>query len=114
VRFRGTNPDNLFRVPSIERLDIETFVDWLTPAYRGELEVARGDPTPEGMVNLVNYVELEDYVPGVIINESPAFFHPESLKSQAVTARGYAVANVGRFVEDGQERPARTSDLDRL
>lgn len=45
----------------------------------------------------MNIVELESYVPGVVVNESPAFFHVEALKSQATAARGYAVANIGRF-----------------
>lgn len=101
IRFRSDH-ETAFAVPSIERVDIDGWIDRLTPEYRGELQVDRGDATPEGTVNLVNHVELEDYVPGVVINESPAFFHPQALRSQATTARGYAVANIGRFIDQGQ------------
>ncbi|HEY6737694.1 MAG TPA: SpoIID/LytB domain-containing protein [Actinopolymorphaceae bacterium] len=100
VRFRRTNPENTFRVESIVRVHVAGDREYVAPDYRGELEVARGPETGEGMVNLVNVVELEDYVRGVVINESPAFFHVEALKSQAVAARGYAVANIGRFIEE--------------
>lgn len=101
VRFRAADPENTFAVPSIERRDIIAGSGYVTPEYHGELEVARGEQTPQGMVNVVNVVELESYLRGVVINESPAFFHAESLKSQAVAARGYAVANRDRFVGQG-------------
>lgn len=101
VYFRSSNPANTFKVPSITRLNILTYANWLTPEYRGEMEVARGTATPAGYVNLVNVVELESYLKGNVVNESPAFFHVEALKTQAVAARGYAVANIGRFVRSG-------------
>jgi SpoIID/LytB domain protein len=41
-------------------------------------------------VNLVNILEVENYVKGVVANESIASFHAEALKSQAAAARGYA------------------------
>ena len=96
VLFRPNSRENLFRVESIERTNILA-TGRVRPLYRGALEVARGARTTDGRVNLVNIVELESYVPGVVVNESPAFFHVEALKSQATAARGYAVANIGRF-----------------
>ncbi|HLO04480.1 MAG TPA: SpoIID/LytB domain-containing protein [Symbiobacteriaceae bacterium] len=95
------NADNTFKVPSIERTNILTYVGRVTPEYRGEFEVARGTATPAGYVNLVNHVELETYLRGNVVNESPASFHVEALKTQAVAARGYAVANIGRFIKVG-------------
>jgi SpoIID/LytB domain protein len=74
----------------------------LTPApYRGDLEVlaSTADLTK---LRLVNVVRLDpDYVTGVIPNESLASFHVEALKTQAIAARGYAVANIGRFASRG-------------
>lgn len=73
----------------------------LTPApYRGELEVYESEAQP-GLLRLVDVVELEPYVAGVVPNESLASFHVEALKAQAVAARGYALANLGRFASRG-------------
>lgn len=96
IYFRPSGPDNLFRVESIRRLNAGT-----VPLYRGAVEVARGTATPAGNVNVVNVLDLESYVRGVVTNESPSSFHVEALKAQAVAARGYAVSNLGRFVRQG-------------
>jgi stage II sporulation protein D len=42
----------------------------------------------------INYVELENYLYGVVPNEISASWGMESLKAQAVAARTYAVANI--------------------
>ena len=96
IYFRPSGPENLFRVESIRRLNATT-----VPLYRGAIEVARGTATAAGSVNVVNILELESYVRGVVTNESPASFHVEALKAQAVAARGYAVSNLRRFVRQG-------------
>lgn len=93
VRFLPTEPDEQLRVQSIRR----SFGGTQVPRYRGVLEVARGSGTPADRVNLVNVIEVESYVPGVVANESIASFHMEALRAQAVAARGYAIANIGRF-----------------
>ena len=101
VFFRPDSADNLFRVESIRRV----FGGTKVPLYRGAMEVGRGAATaalpPPARVNLINIVEVEDYVPGVVANESIASFSIEALKAQAVAARGYAIANVGNYVRRG-------------
>jgi peptidoglycan hydrolase-like amidase len=97
VFFRPTSGDNLFRVEHIRRVFSGTKV----PLYRGAMEVARSTATAPQRVNLVNVVEVESYVPGVVANESIASFSVEALKAQAVAARGYAIANVGNYVARG-------------
>ena len=97
VLFAPTSRDNLFRVEHIRRVFSGTKV----PLYRGAMEVARSTATAAGRVNLVNIVEVESYVPGVVANESIASFAIEALKAQAVAARGYAVANIGNYVARG-------------
>ncbi|MGH2579113.1 MAG: SpoIID/LytB domain-containing protein, partial [Actinomycetota bacterium] len=102
VLFSPRSPENLLRVESILRTNIlSSTPPRVVPLYRGALEVARGASTEAGKVNLANIVELEDYVKGVVANESIASFHIEALKAQATAARGYAVANIGRFVALG-------------
>ena len=94
--FRPTDPTNQFRVENIRRSFSGTHV----PRYRGAIELSHGRGTPNNTLNVVNVVEIEDYVPGVVANESIASFHMEALRAQAVAARGYAIANIGRFRAD--------------
>lgn len=97
ILFSPSSPDNFFRINSILRTNI-LGSGAVQPTYRGSIEIARGASTTAGRVNLVNIVEIEKYVRGVVANESIASFHSEALKGQATAARGYAVANIGRYV----------------
>ena len=62
-------------------------------AYRGSLEV-RPSSVP-GKLNAINAVALEDYLTGVIAEESPSSWPLDALKAQAVAARSYALATGG-------------------
>jgi len=79
----------------------ETLLVEATP-YRGMLEVRVGAP---GTVTVVNVLNLEDYLRGVVPNElSPtAFGELEALKAQAVAARTYALRNMGQFAAKGYD-----------
>jgi SpoIID/LytB domain protein len=94
--FKPDDPTNQFKIEHIRRSP--TFgPSPAVPLYRGTIEISNGSGTPDNTLNVVNIVEIEDYVPGVVANESIASFHVEALKAQAVAARGYAIANIGRF-----------------
>jgi stage II sporulation protein D len=56
--------------------------------YRGMLELR---PGLLGGLDVVNVVDLEDYVRGVVSWESPSSWPIEALKAQAVAARTYAI-----------------------
>ncbi|MDE3119197.1 MAG: SpoIID/LytB domain-containing protein [Nitrospirota bacterium] len=58
-------------------------------AMSGTLRVLRGK-SPGGLA-VVNHVEVEEYVKGVVPAEMNAAWHPEALKVQAVVARTYAL-----------------------
>ncbi len=45
---------------------------------------------------VINLLDLEEYLLGVVPSEMPASWHLEALKSQAVAARSYAWAHLGR------------------
>lgn len=60
--------------------------DNVSPAYSGRIELF---PTKEGFV-LVNEVEFETYIKGVVPGEMPAGWEMEALKAQAVCVRSYA------------------------
>ncbi|MFA9423126.1 MAG: SpoIID/LytB domain-containing protein [Sedimentibacter sp.] len=51
----------------------------------------------------INYVDLESYLYGVVPNEIPASWGLESLKSQAVAARTYAVYNINPYASLGYD-----------
>lgn len=49
-----------------------------------------------GLINAVNYVSVEHYLWGVINNEISFVYPNEAIKAQAVTARSFAYANIGK------------------
>ncbi len=54
--------------------------------YKGDFEITGQDTDKLRVINIVN---LEDYLKGVVPNEMPVHFGLEALKAQAVAARGY-------------------------
>ena len=59
--------------------------------YRGVLEVV---PTESdvGSLNVINALPVEQYVKGVIPNESPPSWPAEELRAQAVESRSFALS----------------------
>ncbi|MER3461242.1 MAG: cell division protein [candidate division GAL15 bacterium] len=68
-------------------------------AYRGVVELRRG----EAGLTVVNEVELEAYLYGVLKMEINPAWPAEAVKAQAVAARTLAVANLGRFAREGYD-----------
>ncbi len=63
--------------------------------YRGVLEAVPTESSP-GSLNVVNALPLEQYVKGVIANESPPSWPAQELRAQAVESRSFALtAGVG-------------------
>jgi len=65
--------------------------------YRGKIDVIL---KPAALL-LVNAVDLEDYLPGNVPQEMPFTYPLEALKAQAIAARTYALANLGKHDSDG-------------
>lgn len=60
--------------------------------YRGYLMIQnRGQK-----LTVINNVTLEDYIKGVVPSEMPSSWEIEALKAQAIAARSYALANLGK------------------
>jgi peptidoglycan hydrolase-like amidase len=105
VRARTATPLAFLVASSIRRLNrllplVAGNFQQAPPPYRGELEVYPSE-VDATKVRLVNILSFEQYVPGVVVNESIASFGIEALKAQAIAARGYAIANLGRFASRG-------------
>lgn len=85
-----------FVLPEDRRAHLSSrdFRIWTNPNnrwYRGCMElISYGDK-----VTLINLLDMEDYLLGVVPSEMPASWHLEALKSQAVAARSYAWAHLG-------------------
>jgi stage II sporulation protein D len=61
-------------------------------------------------LTLINDVNLEDYLKGVVPSEMPASWSPEALKAQAIAARSYAMANLGKRAKYGYDLNDTTED----
>lgn len=89
--------DARLEITSIER-------SYGTPSYAGSIEVLKDS----GGLVIVNEVDLETYLYGVVPSEMPASYELEALKAQAVCARSYAYhqillngyASYGAHVDD--------------
>lgn len=57
--------------------------------YHGAFELV---PNSQSTFNLVNMVEVEEYLKGVVPNEMPITFGLEALKAQSVAARNYVLS----------------------
>ncbi len=56
-----------------------------------------------GALTVVNNVEIEDYIRGVVPSEMPSGWNYEAHKAQAVAARSYALANLGKRANSGYD-----------
>jgi peptidoglycan hydrolase-like amidase len=61
--------------------------------YRGTLEIV----PLGGRVTVINFLDLENYLMGVVPSEMPSGWPLEALKAQAVAARSYATAHLGNL-----------------
>lgn len=57
-------------------------------SYRGIIEVRK---SRKGTILVVNELDIEDYLKGVVAEEMPYDWEPEALKAQAVVARSFAL-----------------------
>lgn len=62
--------------------------------YRGSLQFKINQ---SDRINVINHINLEEYLYGVLPREMPTSWHVEALKAQAVTARSFAIANKGKY-----------------
>lgn len=58
--------------------------------YRGQIELVPA--VKEGQFHIVNSIDTEEYLKGVVPNEMPVRFGLEALKAQSIAARNYALS----------------------
>ncbi len=67
--------------------------------YRGNI-IAK---LMSGGMTIINDISLESYILGVVPSEMPSKWNPEALKAQAIAARSYAIANLGKRGSKGYD-----------
>lgn len=72
--------------------------------YSGGFEFVQSS----GKLTVINYVDLENYVKGVLPYEVGGNWPSDSLKAQAVCARTYAINNINAYIDDGFDVRADT------
>lgn len=97
---------------SVNPVRVVALDGWVTlggHAYRGEAEVRLNS---SAALAGINELPLEQYLYGVVPRELGPVAYPEleALKAQAVAARTYTLANLGKRGKDGYDLLATTSD----
>src|SRR6266516_3802478 len=94
--YKYTDPTNLQAKPTALPYPLElrpgaTALALNGRGYRGSLRVLKLSATK---VRIVNVVDLDLYLRGVVPSEMPKSWAPEALKAQAVAARSYALSHL--------------------
>lgn len=83
--------------------------------YRGSLWVKPDvvkdkNGTSVTRLTAINIIDLEDYLMSVLPSEMPSSWPREALKAQAIAARSYAIANLGKYRSQGYDVKATVLD----
>ena len=102
VTFEDGGARRLLSPADLYPADAEARVLYDGKPYRGSLRVT---VNPRGLVTVVNRVDLEQYLYGVVPAEMgpKRFDELEALKAQSVAARTYALAHRGQFEGEGYD-----------
>lgn len=76
----------------------EEFVKVNGSQYRGAIRLVINS---DNKINIINIVNIEDYLASVISKEMSPYFEEEALKAQAVASRTYALAHLNKHKNDG-------------
>ena len=88
------------------RPDTNGYVSTKGKWYHGKLMVKNVN----GKLTVINDVDLENYLKGVVPSEMPASWEYEALKAQAIAARSFALANLGKQAKNGYDLKDNTED----
>jgi stage II sporulation protein D len=78
-------------------------------SYRGDFVIRSRNEDKPGF-QIINLIELDDYLLSVVPSEMPASWDLEGLKAQTIAARSYAIANLGKHQSEGYDLKANTED----
>lgn len=87
VLIRSKDPKKQFRIQAQKKLRV----------YHGDLQIR----VYNGYLQVINIVDLEQYVGGVVESEGGHLLNPEYFKAQAVLARTFALKNWNKHMKEG-------------
>ena len=67
--------------------------------YRGYFKIVNNN----GSITVINDVPIEEYLQGVVPSEMPSSWEHDAHKAQAIAARSYAIANLGKRAKNGYD-----------
>lgn len=88
------------------RPDSKGYVSTKGKWYHGKLMVK----VINGNLTVINDIDLENYIKGVVPSEMPPSWEYEALKAQAIAARSFALANLGKQAKNGYDLKDNTED----
>ena len=88
------------------RTDNDGFVSAKGKWYHGKLLIKNMN----GKLTVINDIDLENYIKGVVPSEMPAGWEYEALKAQAIAARSLAHENRGKQAKYGYDLKDNTED----
>lgn len=91
---KGEYEDMIYFIPK----STSSYIGVAGKLYRGKLIARVG---LDGLLTVINQLNIDDYVKGVVPKEIGADKHEEALKAQAVAARTETLSKLGRHSDDG-------------
>jgi len=88
------------------RPDSSGFVSTKGKWYRGKLLIKNVN----GALTVINDIPVEEYIRGVVPSEMSPSWEYEALKAQAIAARSFALANLGKQAKYGYDLKDNTED----
>ena len=73
--------------------------------YRGEIEIINNN----SLLNIINIIEIEKYLYGVLKKEISPEWPEEVLKAQAIAARTFALSNIDKYADYGYDLCSTTN-----
>ncbi|MDD4363023.1 MAG: SpoIID/LytB domain-containing protein [Atribacterota bacterium] len=73
--------------------------------YRGEIEIIN----QQNCLNVINIINIEEYLYGVLKKEISPDWPEEALKAQAIAARTFALFNMNKYIDQGYNICATTN-----
>ena len=99
ITIKNNNKYHSINTGSITLKPVSGFVSVKGKWYRGKLVVNAS----KGKLTVINDIDLENYLKGVVPSEMPSKWNIEAHKAQAIAARSYAVANLGKRASLGYD-----------
>ncbi|WP_179122292.1 SpoIID/LytB domain-containing protein [Caloramator quimbayensis] len=99
INMDGIDYDGIVLIPQNKDNTLTLKAGLKTYSYIGTIEFT----IKSGNIVPINIVNIEDYLKGVVPYEMSNSYPLEALKAQAVAARNYAIANIGKHKDRGYD-----------